>query len=161
MRRRATSRCASGSSSSSTSAGGERDELALTAAEGAGRAIELLLGEAEIAQVANRIARRGVAGDALDQRRLALEHARHAVEVAGQLRVGELRLDASELVLERRALGARRGEDLAHRAVLAGDELVQVGDDGALAQRHRSGVGRVVAGGQAQDRRLAGTIGPD
>ena len=66
------------------------------------------------------------AREALDQRRLALEHAAHAVEVGDQRGVGELGLDARQLLLEGGGLGPRRGQDLAHGALVAGHQLVQV-----------------------------------
>ena len=140
---------------------GERHELALAAAEHARRAVEVLVGEAEVAQVADGVAAGGVGGEALDQRGLALEHAAHAVEVGDQRRVGELRLDAGQLLLERGGLGPRGGQDLAHRALVAVHQLVQVGDAGAAAQRHRAGVGVLVAGQHRQQRRLARAVGAD
>ena len=140
---------------------GERDELALAAAERARGAVEVLLGEAEVAQVADGVATRGVAGQALDERGLALEHAPHAVEVGDERGIGELRLDARELLLHGGGLGPRGGQDLAHRALLAVDELVQVGDAGAAAQGDRAGVGMLLAGEHPQQRRLAGAVGAD
>ena len=125
------------------------------------RAVEVLVGEAELAQVADGIAAGGVGGEALDQRGLALEDAPHAVEVGHQRGVGELRLDAGELLLERGDLGPRGGQDLAHGALVAVHQLVQVGDAGAAAQRHRARVGVLVAGQHRQQRRLAGAVGAD
>ena len=73
---------------------GERHELALAAAERARGAVEVLLGEPEVAQVADGVAAGGVGAEALDEGGLALEHAAHAVEVGDQRGVGQLRLDA-------------------------------------------------------------------
>ena len=140
---------------------GERHELALAAAEHARGAVEVLVGEAEVAQMADRVAARGVGGDALDQRGLALEHAAHAVEVGDQRGVGELGLDAGKLLLERSGLGPRGGQGLAHGALVAGHQLVQIRDPGAAAQRDRAGVGVLVAGQHRQQRRLARAVGAD
>ena len=92
---------------------------------------------------------------------LALEHAAHAVEVGDQRRVGQLGLDARQLLLEGGGLGPRGGEDLAHGALVAVDHLVQVGDAGAAAQRDRAGVGVLLAGQHLQQRRLARAVGAD
>ena len=142
-------------------AGGERDELALAAAERARGPVEVLLGEPEIAQVTDGVAAGGVGAEALDQGGLALEHAAHAVEVGDERRVGELGLDAPQLLLERGGLGPRGGEDLAHGALVAVHHLVQVGDAGAAAQRHRAGVRVLLAGQHLQQRRLARAVGAD
>jgi hypothetical protein len=69
----------------------------------------------EVAQVADGVAAGGVGAEALDEGGLALEHAAHAVEVGDERRVGQLRLDARQLLLEGGGLGPRGGEDLAHR----------------------------------------------
>ena len=106
--------------------------------------------------VAAAVSARGV-----DEGGLALEHAAHAVEVGDQRRVGQLGLDAGQLLLEGRGLGACGGEDLAHGALVAVDHLVQVGDAGAAAQRHRAGVGVLLAGQHLQQRRLARAVGAD
>ena len=97
----------------------------------------------------------------LEQARVALEDAGHAVEVARERRVGELRLDAGEVGLERRDVRAGVADRLAYRALVAGDELGEVGDDRAAPQGDRARVGRVGAGEQAQQRRLPGAVRAD
>ena len=111
--------------------------------------------------MADGVAAGGVGAEALDEGGLALEHAAHAVEVGDERRVGQLGLDARQLLLEGGGLGPRGGEDLAHHAVVAVDHLVQVGDAGAAAQRDRAGVGMLLAGKHLQQRRLAGAVGAD
>jgi hypothetical protein len=91
---------------------------------------------------------------ALEQRRLALEHARHAAEVLAQRGVGELVLGALQVALERGELGAGVADRLAHAALVAGDQLRQVRDDRAAAQGDRTRVGLVGARQQPQQRRL-------
>jgi hypothetical protein len=143
---------------------GERDELALSAAQLGGRAPEVGLAQAEVAQVADRVALEAVGAErlaALEQRRLALDDARHAVEVRGQRRVGELRLDPRQVALERRELGARVADRLAHGARVARDELRQVRDDRAAAERDGARVGLVRARQHAEQRRLARAVGAD
>ena len=59
------------------------------------------------------------------------------------------------------ASGRARGQDLADGALVAGHQLVQVGDARAAAQRDRAGVGVLVAGEHRQQRRLARAVGAD
>src|SRR5438046_3093722 len=59
-------------------AGHERDELGLPAAEGAGRAVEHALRQAQLAQVAHGLALDVLGADRLDEPLLALEQPAHA-----------------------------------------------------------------------------------
>jgi len=97
----------------------------------------------------------------LEQLRVALEHAGHAVEVAREGRVGELRLDAGEVGLERRDVRPGVADRLAHGALVAGDQLGEVGDDRPAAQGDRARVGLVGARQQAQQGRLPRAVGAD
>ena len=74
----------------------------------------------------------------LEQPRLVLEDAGHAAEVGGERGVGELGLDPREVGLERGDVGPRVADRLADGALVAGDELREVGDDRAAAQGDRA-----------------------
>ena len=143
---------------------GERDELALAAAERGCRALEVAVGEAEVAQVADRVALEALGAERLallEQARVALEHALHPVEVARERGVRELLLAAGEVGLERGEVRPRVADRPAHRALVARDELREMGDDRAAAQGHRAGVGLVGSREQAQQRRLARAVRAD
>src|SRR4051812_20480641 len=143
---------------------GERDELALAAAQRGHRALEVAVGEAELAQMADRVALEAVGPGRLpllEQARVALEHALHPVEVARERGVRELRLAAREVGLERREVRPGVADRPAHAALVAADQLREVRDDRAAAQGHRAGVGLVASREQAQERRLAGAVGAD
>jgi hypothetical protein len=142
----------------------ERDELALAAAERARRTVELAVGEAEVAQVADRFALDPVGPERLallEHARLALEHALHAVEVGGERGIGELRLDAREVGLHGGEVRPRGADRLADGALVAGHELREVGDDRAAAQGDGAGVGLVAAREQAQERGLPRPVRAD
>ena len=147
IRRRATSRWASGSSSSSTSGACTRQAASATSLRWP--PLSARVGRSRSSSVSPRSRRwRMASPPAVSAPRrsieggLALEHAAHAVEVGDERRVGELGLDARQLLLEGGGLGPRGGEDLAHGALVAVHHLVQVGDAGAAAQRDRAGVRR-------------------
>ena len=164
--RRLTSRCASGSSSSSTSglaheAGRQRDELRLPAAEAPRLAAEDRIGKAEVAQDPQPLALDVLGGELGDQRRLALQQPPHALEVVGKRGVGEPALDVLELGAARRVLGPRVDDPLAHRALVARDELRQERDHRVAAQRHGAAVRRLQPREHPQQRRLARAVGPD
>ena len=97
----------------------------------------------------------------LEQARVALEDAGHAVQVGGEGGVGELRLDAGEVRLERRDVRAGVADRLAHGARVAGDELREVGDDRPAAQAPPRRRRVVAAGEEAQQGGLAGAVRAD
>src|SRR6185295_12831629 len=97
------------------------DELALPAAEPRRRAVEVAVRHAELAQVADRVALEARGAERLlllEQARVALEDARHPVEVGREARVGELRLDAGEVGLERGDVRPGVADRLAHGALV-------------------------------------------
>ena len=112
-------------------AGGERDELALAAAERGGGPREVALVEPEVAQVHPRLALDAVAAELEEPREQPLlvgERAGHRVEVVGERRVGEPRLGGGQLGLELGDLGPRLEHRRQRRALVAGDLLGQEGD---------------------------------
>ena len=128
---------------------GERDELALAAAELAGRPLERGVGEAEVAQVRAGLALHAVAaelGPAGEQPLLARERARHRVQVGGERGVGEAALGRVQLGLELGDLRARR-EHRRQRGALVARDLLRAGR-------------RARARGGARPRRRRGARGP-
>ena len=165
------SRCASGSSSSSTS--GRRARQAASATSLRWPPESSLVGIAsaapsmpERAQVAERLALGAVAagvGPAREQPLVVGERAGHRVEVGGQRRVGEPRLGRVQLGLERGQLrpgGAARWRSGV--ALVAVDDLRQ---DGRARARGGSvtvaGVGVLEPGEDPQQRRLAAAVGAE
>ena len=142
-------------------AGRERDELALAAAQLAGRARERVVVEPERVQVGPRLVVGALAPELAPARQQPLlvgERALELAHVAGQRRVGEPLLGLGELALERRQLGPRvehRGE---RGAVVALDDLRQRGEHEPAAARDRARVGVLDAGEDAQQRRLAAAV---
>ena len=124
----------------------ERDELALAAAERARRAVEVGVAHAEITQharIASPSRRAAPSASRCSSSRAWRSRTRvMRSQVGGERGVGELRLDAGEVGLERGDVGPRVADRLADGALVAGDELREVGDDRAAPQRDRAGVGR-------------------
>ena len=145
-------------------AGGERDELALAAAELARRALERRRGEPEVAQVHARLALDAVAaelGPAGEQPLLVGERARHRVDVGGERRVGEPPLGGVQLGLELgdlRPRGEHRGE---RRALVARHELGQERVHEPAAADDLARVGVLEPGEDPQQRRLAAAVGAE
>ena len=160
------SRWASGSSSSSRSGLRTRHAASATSLRSppdiAGRrAIEHRVVEAEVAQQPDGVAVDRLVAELVDQGHLALQQPRHAAQVVGQRRIGQRLLDLGQLRLQ--GGGGRDGgaHRVQRRAVVAGDELGQVGQRRALADRQRARVGRLDARQQAQDGGLARAVGAD
>ena len=142
-------------------AGGERDELALAAAQLAGGSREGGVVEPERAQVRARLALGALAaelGPLAEQPLLVGERALHPAHVAGQRRVGESLLGLGELPLERRQLGPRVEHGGERRAVVALDDLRQRREHQPAPAGDRAGVGVLLAGEDAQQRRLAAAV---
>ena len=146
-------------------AGGERDELALAAAELAGRALERLVVDAEVAQVHPRLALHAVAaelGPAGEQPLLVGERAGHRVEVGGQRGVGEPPLGGVQLGLQLGDLGPRGEHGGERRALVAGDLLRQEGVARARGGASTSPASACSSAGEdPQQRRLAAAVGAE
>ena len=125
-------------------AGGQRDELALAAAQLAGRARERVVVEPERVQVGARLALRPLAPELAPARQQALlvgERALDLLHVTGHRRVGEPPLRLGELALERGQLGPRVEHRRERAAVVALDDLRQRGEHEPAPARDRAGVG--------------------
>ena len=145
-------------------AGRERDELALAAAQLAGRARERVVVEPERVQVAARLGAGPLAAElapAGEQPLLVGERALELAHVAGQRGVGEALLGLGELALERPELGARVEHGGERGAVVALDDLRQRREHEPAAARDRAAVGVLGPGEDAQQRRLAAAVGPE
>ena len=142
-------------------AGGERDELALAAGE-------LARGRAGVdpqrAQVAERLALGAVAaglGPGGERALVAGERLRHRVQVRRQRRVGQAAFGRVQLGLERRQLGPGGAHGGERVAVVAVDDLRQVGEHEPAPARHEARVGRVEAGEDPHQGRLAAAVGAE
>ena len=142
-------------------AGGERDELALAAAQLARGPGERVVVEPERAQVRARLALGALAaelGPLAEQPLLVGERALHLPHVARERRVGESLLGLSELALERGQLRPRVEHGGERRAVVALDDLRQRREHEPAAAGDGAGVGVLLAGEDAQQRRLAAAV---
>ena len=143
-------------------AGGERDELALPAGELRRRHVEGL--DAERPQVAERLTRGAVAaglGPGGQDALVVRERAGHPVQVGRQRRVGEARLRGVQVGLQRRQLGAGVAHGRQRVALVAVDDLRQVGEDEPAAARDRAGVRVVEPGEDPHQRRLPAAVGAE
>ena len=144
-------------------AGGERDQLALPARERARRQEQVGLVDPEVEQhrAPAAVDARPAGGlPALDQLLLAAEHARHPVEIGGELWLGELLGDAVQVAVELVEVGAGRADRLERVPLAAERMLRQERDDDAAAPHRGAGVGLLEPGDQLQHRRLAGAVAP-
>ena len=98
---------------------------------------------------------------ALDQLLLAAQHARHPVEVGGELGRGELLGDAVQVAVELVEVGAGRADGLERVPLVAERMLREERDDDAAAAHRGAGVGLLEPGDQLQHRRLAGAVRAD
>ncbi len=142
---------------------GERDELALPAAQLLGGAGERVVVEPERGEVGARLALGTLAAELRplpEQPLLVGERALELAHVAGHRRVGEAALGLGELALERAQLGPCVEHGRQRGAVVALDDLGQRGEHEPAAAGDRAGVGGLVAGEDAQQRRLAPAVRP-
>ena len=145
-------------------AGSERDELALAAAQLARGAGERLVVEPERGQVRARLALGALAAELRplpEQPLLVGERALELAHVAGEDGVGDAALGLGELALQRGQLGARVEHGGERGAAVALDDLRERGHDQPAAAGDRPGVRVLLAGEDAQQRRLAAAVGPE
>ena len=143
-------------------AGGERDELPLAAREDARRLDDVLVLEAELEQQragAALEARAARGRPALDAALLAVEHARHPVEVAAEC--AQQRGDLGQLLLQLGQIGPRGVHGRQRVAPVALDLLRQIRDDQAAPLRQLAGVELLQPGQHEQERRLAAAVRAD
>ncbi len=166
--RASTSRCASGSSSRSTSgsrseAGREPDELPLAAREDAGRLGEVVVVEAHLGEQRARAALEARARPRAVQRSSRSSCRRSSLRHPIEVRPGgaELRLDLRELRLELVEIGPRGAQRLERVAVVALELLRQEREHEAAPLRQLATVGGLLAGEDAQQRRLAAAVRAD
>ena len=140
----------------------QADELALAAGEDTRRLREIVVVETDVGeQRAGAALEAGAAGagPAREHVLLPAQQARDPVEVVALL--AELPLDLRELVLELREVGPRVAERRCRVAVVAFGLLRQERDDEPAPLRHLAGVGDLLAGEDAKQRRLAAAVRPD
>ena len=141
-------------------AGGEGGELALAAAQLAGRHV---VGHAELVEQRAGLGLGAVAavlGPARQHALLVGQRAGHRVEVGGQPRIGQPALDRVQVRLQRGQLGPRREHPRERRALVAGHVLGQERVDEPAAAGDRPVVGVLEAGQDGQQRRLAAAVRP-
>ena len=167
--RRLMSRCASGSSSSSSPGRRARQAASATSLRwpplssrvGAG---ERLVVEPERGQVRARLALGALAAELRplpEQPLLVGERALELAHVAGEHGVGDAALGLGELALERGQLRARVEHGGERGAAVALDDLRERRHDQPAAAGDRAGVRVLLAGEDAQQRRLAAAVGPE
>ena len=145
-------------------AGGERDELALAAGELARRHLERRAVDPERAQVAERLALGAVAaglGPAREQPLVVGQRAGHRLQVLRERRIGQARLGGVQLGFERFELRPGGAHGGARVALVAVDDLRQVGVHEPAPVGDGPGVGVLEAGDDPQQRRLPAAVGAE
>ena len=145
-------------------AGGECDQLPLATRERARREREILLLDADVEQHrACAAVEAGTAGrlPLFHELLLAAQHARHLLQVGGELGPAELLGYAVQLTVELGEIGPGRAHRLERRPPVAERMLREVGDRRAAAADDRARVGLLDPGEQPQQGRLARAVGAD
>ena len=140
----------------------EADELPLAAREDARRLGEVVVAEPDLDEQGARPrleAGPACGGPAVEQLFLPAEQASHAVQVGA--RSADPVLDTLELTLELVEVGPCRPQGHERVPVVALELLREVRDDEPTPLRHLAGVGVLVTGKNAKQRRLAAAVRTD